>query len=154
MSPTRSMNSRGALLVAGISLAAIGVLFEPAHSRRVAAQGTGDDDGTPVNNQDPFPNLPALPTMGNADSNNSMIAVTGIDVTGSSILYLVDTVNRQIAIYQASGGPKSSQGIKFVGARRIDLDLQLNGLNDQSEYKYEDLEKEFAKNRAAGASTK
>lgn len=151
MSPTSSMNNRGALLVAGISLAAIGLLFEPAHSRRVAAQ-EDDDDDTPT--QDQFPVLPQLPTMGNSDSNNTMIAVTGIDVTGSSILYLVDTVNRQIAIYQASGGPSSSQGIKFVGARRIDLDLQLNGWNDRSEYKYEDLEQEFAKNRGGNATGK
>ena len=61
-----------------------------------------------------------------------MIAVTGTDVTGSSILYLVDTESKQLAIYQANGGGKSTQGVRLVGARRIDLDLQLLGFNDKT----------------------
>lgn len=85
-----------------------------------------------------------LPALGNANSNSTMIAVTGIDITGSSILYLVDTVNRQLAVYQANGGSDSTQGVKLVGARKIDLDLQLLGFNDKSEYSYKELEKQFS----------
>ena len=33
----------------------------------------------------------------------------------------------------------------MVGARRIDLDLQLHGYNDRSEYEYSDLQKLFDK---------
>ena len=33
----------------------------------------------------------------------------------------------------------------MVGARRIDLDLQLPGYNDRSEYEYSDLQKLFDK---------
>src|SRR5262249_38215231 len=84
-----------------------------------------------------------LPTIGNADSNQSMIAVTGIDLTGSSILYLVDTQNRQLAVYQASGGSDSMQGLKLVGARRIDLDLKLYGYNAKSESSFEELQRRF-----------
>jgi hypothetical protein len=80
-----------------------------------------------------------------------MVAVTGIDLTGSSILYLVDTKNRQLAIYQATGGTSSMQGVKLVGARRIDLDLQLEGYNDKSEYSFEELEKRFGQIGGAGA---
>ncbi len=76
-----------------------------------------------------------------------MIAVTGIDLTGSSILYLIDTERRQLAVYQASGGTDSMQGVKLVGARKIDLDLQLEGFNDKSQYSYEELEKKFADNQ-------
>ncbi len=73
-----------------------------------------------------------------------MIAVTGIDMTGSSILYLVDTKGRHMAVYQASGGSDSTQGLKLVGARRIDLDLELEGYNDKSEYPVQELQKKFS----------
>lgn len=85
---------------------------------------------------------------GAADSNHRMIAVTGVDLTGQSVLYLVDTIDKQLAIYQASGGGAGTSGVKLVGARRIDLDLALHGYNDKSEYKYKDLEKEFQKLQA------
>lgn len=108
-------------------------------------------EATAVQTANPAPSvvqrpLPQLPAIANADSNRSMIAVTGIDLTGSSILYLIDTENRQLAVYQASGGTDSMQGIKLVGARKIDLDLKLEGYNDRSEYTYEELEKKFAEN--------
>jgi hypothetical protein len=73
-----------------------------------------------------------------------MIAVTGVDITGSSILYLIDTVNPHMAVYQANGGSAGTQSIKLVAARRIDLDLQLNGLNDRSEFTYSELEERFS----------
>lgn len=89
----------------------------------------------------PFPENPAFAT---GDSNDSMIAVTGVDRTGASVLYLIDTENRQLACYQANGGSSSTQSVKLVGARRIDLDLQLHGFKDESDYGYRDLEREFA----------
>ena len=72
-----------------------------------------------------------------------MIAVTGVDITGSSVLYLVDTQNMQMACYQATGGARSTQNLKLIGARRIDLDLELVGFHDESEYSYEELERQF-----------
>lgn len=82
---------------------------------------------------------------GTADSNGSMIAVTGMDITGQSVLYLIDTEQKQLAIYQANGGSSGTRGVQLVGARRIDLDLQLEGFNDRTEsdgrpLKYSDLE--------------
>jgi len=101
----------------------------------------GQDDDPPTTTIMPQPMVPAF---GTADSNGSMIAVTGIDLTGASILYLVDTQTKHLAIYQATGGTESSQGVKLVGARRIDLDLQLDGLNDKSQYSVQELERKFA----------
>jgi hypothetical protein len=121
---------QGWLLAAGSALALLGLAIEPS-----AKQGT-----TTEQTQQPI----GLGGYATADSNNRMIAVTGIDITGASILYLVDTVNPHLAVYQASGGSGSGQGIKLVGARRIDLDLMLDGLNDKSEFKYKDLEEQFA----------
>ena len=93
--------------------------------------------------------MPTISAGGNADSNNRMIAVTGLDVTGQSVLYLIDTVSQQLAVYQASGGASSTRGVRLVGARNISLDLLLDGFNDKSEdqrgrsLKYSDLEKQF-----------
>lgn len=93
--------------------------------------------------QQQAPSRALSPSSGNADSNNRMIAVTGTDITGASILYLVDTENEQLAIYQANAGTGASQGVRFVGARRIALDLQLDGFNDRSDYTFKDLRKRF-----------
>jgi hypothetical protein len=89
--------------------------------------------------------LPSPSGYGTSDSNGSMIAVTGVDVTGASLLYLVDTVGRHLTIYQAAGGTKSTQNIRWVGARNIDLDLQVDGYNDRSQFTYQELSDKFAK---------
>jgi hypothetical protein len=130
----RSPKTYGLVLCAGFALAAVGLAIGP---RAPAPQG--DPPPPPVTGEP----LPTFPVTGMSDSNGSMIAVTGIDMTGTSILYLVDTQSRQLAVYQANGGTDSMQGLKLVGARRIDLDLQLYGYNDKSEYSYEDLKKKF-----------
>jgi hypothetical protein len=139
---------RSLILLCAFALAAIGLALEPARVAPASAQGTGQDDDPPE--QEPTQQI--MPSsLGNADSNNSMIAVTGTDLTGASILYLVDTVNRQIAVYQASGGTPGTQGIKFVGARRIDLDLRVEGWNDKSEHSYADLKRQFEANSSLPA---
>lgn len=125
MTQSSTFNSTGWVLAAGFALVAIGL----ARGAQVPPQTQAQLVGAPI--------------VATADSNNRMIAVTGIDVTGSSILYLIDTVNYHLAIYQANGGSASTQGVKLVGARRIDLDMQLDGLNDKSKYSYKDLRDQF-----------
>jgi hypothetical protein len=101
--------------------------------------------------------VPPMPTGATADSNNSMIAVTGVDLTGQSVLYLIDTVEpAHLAVYQASGGSTGTMGIKLVGARQIDLDLELEGFNDRTEdngrpLKRADLERMFQEKGLAPA---
>lgn len=98
----------------------------------------GDSPAIPF--QEPFEANRSFSTSGGtADSNGSMIAVTGTDINGASILYLVDTESKQLAIYQAVGGSKNGRKIYLVGARRIDFDLQLRGYNDESEYSWRDF---------------
>ena len=139
MTHTRSNLDRGALFLGGALLTVLVVALQPSAN---AVQGGQTGPSTPV-----VPQLPSFPAIGMADSNGQMIAVTGIDMTGASILYLVDTQNRQLAVYQANGGSDSMQSLKLVGARKIDLDLKLEGYNDKSQYTYEDLEKKFAENK-------
>jgi hypothetical protein len=138
MTPLQSTKSNGLILFACFALAAVGLAVVPR-----APQGTTTGPDNTFQTQTPKP-ASQFPTAAVADSNNSMIAVTGVDLTGSSVLYLVDTVNRQIAVYQATGGGASTQGIKLVGARRIDLDMQLYGYNDKSDLGYLELQKQFA----------
>jgi len=135
------LDGQAALLLVGSALLAVGLALPSSAS----LQGTGGNTNT---TQNPNPFTTPIAAIGNADSNGQMIAVTGIDLTGSSILYLVDTQKKQLAIYQATGGTEAMQGVKLVGARRIDLDLQLEGFNDRSQYPYEELEQRFAKIRA------
>jgi hypothetical protein len=136
MDPREARSLTGWILVAGFVLASIGL-------------AAGQDDppgGNP--GQVPTQAIPFTTGYGTADSNGSMIAVTGVDVTGGSLLFLVDTVGRHISIYQATGGTRSTMNLKWVGARNIDLDLQVDGWNDQSELTYKEL---FAKFEEQGS---
>lgn len=125
-------HSSGWLLVAGLGLCALGMARSTVQA-------------PPPAQQPPKTQIVPVTTAANADSNNRMIAVTGTDITGASILYLVDTVNNRLAVYQAQGGADGSRGISFIGARRIDLDMQLDGWNDRSEWTYKKLKDEFSK---------
>jgi hypothetical protein len=131
-SPLR-IESSGWLLVAALGLCALGMARPP-------------QSPPPTPPQQPKPIVMPVTAAATADSNNRMIAVTGTDITGASILYLVDTVNNRLAVYQAQGGAEGSRGVNFIGARRIDLDLQLDGWNDRSEWTYKKLKDEFSKN--------
>jgi hypothetical protein len=79
------------------------------------------------------------PAYATSDSNGRMIAVTGIDVTGTSVLYVIDTVEKRLSVYQADGGGKSTSGVRWVGARNIGYDFEVDGWNDRSEVSYKDL---------------
>ena len=76
---------------------------------------------------------------GTADSNGSMVAVTGTPGSGVSVLWLIDTVERQIAVYQSRGG----KTIELVAARKIEWDLKIEEFHDESLYSPEQLRKLF-----------
>ena len=140
----------GWLLVGGLALALVGLVTQPG-AAGPAAQSTGGIGG----NQQQTSSTPSLGSgYGTADSNGSMIAVTGIDVTGGSLLYVIDSESKQLAVYQAQGGTSSTMNLKFVGGRRIDLDLQVYGYNDESDYSYDELQREFESNGTASNPSK
>jgi hypothetical protein len=82
---------------------------------------------------------------GSAAAANGILAVTGSYGVGTSVLYVIDTVSKQLAVYEARGGSDSMRRVTLVGARRIDLDLQIEGYNDESEYSYSALSERFRK---------
>ena len=98
--------------------------------------------------QEDFQPIPMTASGMASDSNNRMIAVTGVDITGQSVLYLVDTEAKQLAVYQASGGAAGTNSVRLVGARRIELDMELDGFNDKTTIDgkpltYKDLARRF-----------
>ena len=129
---TDSTSLSGWILVAGFALVSLGL----------AAETRAQDETAP--DVDPWNRYPIAPGYGTADSNGSMIAVTGVDVTGGSLLYLIDSEARQLSVYQATGGTKSTMNVRWVGARNIDLDLQVDGWNDKSLLSYKQLAAQFA----------
>src|SRR5688500_3254855 len=128
----------GLAMVAGAALIAIAGVAR-------TQSGPPQPPHNPQQNQNQPTRAIPIGSAATADSNGSMIAVTGVDVTGSSVLYLVDTERMCLGVYQATS-TGSNQGIRFVGSRRIELDMQLDGFNDRSEYTYKDLKNEFEKN--------
>lgn len=82
-------------------------------------------------------------SSGGSAAANGMIAVTGSYGVGTSVLFVIDTNTKQLAVYEARGGSPDSSRVFLVGARRLDLDLQLEGYNDLSEYDYRSLRRKF-----------
>jgi hypothetical protein len=117
--PRRARDLPAWILAAGFALAAVGYAVEPRQESDVPQIQT--------------------PSFATSDSNGRMIAVTGIDVTGTSILYVIDTVERRLSVYQADGGGKGTARVQWVGARNIDLDFAVDGWNDKSEVSYKEL---------------
>jgi hypothetical protein len=131
------------ILGAGLSLVALGLAAQ-------SQQGGGNTPPT----QAPQPMRIATQGYGTSDSNGRMIAVTGVDVTGGGILYLIDTESRHISVYSAQGGTSSTSSIKWIGGRNIDYDLQVDGFNDKSELSYKELARKFADNGSSVTSDK
>jgi len=117
----------GWILLAGFVLTSLGLTAQPQDQQTTTSI------------------VPTTSGYGTSDSNGTMIAVTGVDVTGASLLYLVDTVGRHLTVYQATGGTKSTMNVRWVGARNIDLDLQIDGWNDRSQFTYKELSAKFRK---------
>ena len=63
-----------------------------------------------------------------SDSNSSMIAVTGNYSSGSSVLYVIDTNSRNLAVYETRNG----RDLSLVAARKIEFDLKLERYHDKS----------------------
>ncbi len=70
-----------------------------------------------------------------SDSNNRFVAVTCPTITGESVLFLIDSVQEQIAVYRYVSG----QGLEYLSSRKIEYDLRVSGYHDMSEYTYHQM---------------
>lgn len=139
----KSLSTALAIVAAALAAFVAGVAY--AHPAELEAQDRG-----PVRpNPSPPKEAPkAAPLMfgesgGTAAAANDIIAVTGSYGVGTSVLYVIDTARNQLAVYEARGGSPNASRLFLVGARRIDLDLQLEGYNDLSEFDYPALKRKF-----------
>jgi hypothetical protein len=71
-------------------------------------------------------------TGGGGDASRDIIAVTGTYGSGASVLYVIDTKTRHLAVYKTDNGRK----LELVAARDIRYDLVLEDFNDISEGGY------------------
>ncbi|MCR9248296.1 MAG: hypothetical protein NXI31_24980 [bacterium] len=138
----------GAMFLLGQALPDLAGLFasEPAP---LHAQGRGPVNPPPpkreITQASGQPEIVYTETSGGSATANGFVAVTGSYGVGTSVLYVLDTNSRQLAVYEARGGSSEQRRIVLVGARKIDLDLQIEGYNDDSEFDYVRLQKMFDK---------
>ncbi len=78
----------------------------------------------------------------------NMLAVTGRVGADFSVLYVIDTDKKQMAVYTSPGG----RGIQFVGARRILYDFELVSYNDGSprQYQVQNLATKYREHKLKG----
>lgn len=88
---------------------------------------------------------PATVLANSGDSGYRYVAVTGNYSPDVALLYVLDQETQHLVVYEARGGASNSHEIKLVGARNIELDTQLDGFNDKSDYSHKDLERQFLK---------
>jgi hypothetical protein len=123
-----ALSSKSCLaVVAVLAVGGVAVLL----NSRVTAQGGGSGGG--------------------GDANRDLIAVTGTYGSSASVLYLIDTRTRHMAVYKTDNGRK----LEFVAARDINFDLKLESYNDQSEPGYgpRELRKTWTDMSRTGGST-
>ena len=77
-------------------------------------------------------------------ANNRMIGATGSVGSGMSVFWLLDTETKRLAVY---GTNSLGKNIELRAARNITWDLSLEELNDESQYKSEDLQRLAEKHR-------
>lgn len=89
-----------------------------------------------------------------SNSNNRFVAVTCPTVTGESVLFLVDAVQEQLAVYRYQAG----QGLEYLASRKIEYDLKVSGYKDVSEYSYDRMremyQQEVSRQAAKAAAAK
>ncbi|MDA1259426.1 MAG: hypothetical protein O3A20_02265 [Planctomycetota bacterium] len=88
---------------------------------------------------------PVAASPQSADAGSRYVAAVGPYQDGVSLLYVLDQETQRLAVYEARGGAKNSHRVEFVGARNISLDSLLDGFNDESEFSYQTLRKDFEK---------
>lgn len=67
----------------------------------------------------------------------SPLLITSTIGAASAFLFVVDPVTRNLAAYEAT--PGEAGGLRLLGARKIEHDLELAKFRDRSEYTFEEL---------------
>jgi hypothetical protein len=91
-------------------------------------------------------------TREGAVENRPLLVTSSLGVT-SAILFVLDPTTSSLAAYEAI--PGENGGLRLLGARKIEHDLELKKYHDRSEYSYDDLKERKQKDAATkGADEK
>jgi hypothetical protein len=80
-----------------------------------------------------------------AVDNRPLLLHSSLGVT-SAILFVIDPTTSNLAAYEAI--PGENGGLRLLGARKIEHDLELKKYHDRSEYSYDDLKERKQKDAA------
>lgn len=81
--------------------------------------------------------LPARATSPSGAGESGPLLVTSSLGATSAILFVLDPTTRNLSAYEAT--PGDNGGLRLLGARKIEHDLELAKYRDRSEYSYFDL---------------
>jgi hypothetical protein len=81
--------------------------------------------------------LARLPTTREGAVDNRPLLVTSSLGVTSAILFVLDPTTSNLAAYEAI--PGENGGLRLLGARKIEHDLELKKYHDRSEYSYDEL---------------
>ena len=97
--------------------------------------------------------LARVPTSREGAVDNRPLLVTSSLGVTSAILFVLDPTTSNLAAYEAI--PGENGGLRLLGARKIEHDLELKKYHDRSEYSYDNLKKRKQKDAATrGAEEK
>jgi hypothetical protein len=87
-------------------------------------------------------------TGSDSNSNNRFVAVTCPIGSGESVLFVLDSLSDQLAVYQY----ERRKGLKFLSGRKIDFDLRIHGYRDESDYTRDEMRALYERERARAAA--
>ena len=91
-------------------------------------------------------------TREGAVDNRPLLVTSSLGVT-SAILFVLDPTTSNLAAYEAI--PGENGGLRLLGARKIEHDLELKKYHDRSEYSFDELSERKQKDSATkGADEK
>jgi hypothetical protein len=93
--------------------------------------------------------LARLPVSREPPQDTRPLMVTSSLGATSAILFILDPTTSNLAAYEAM--PGENGGLRLLGARKIEHDLELKKYRDRSEYSFDDLSERKQKD-AAGRS--
>lgn len=81
--------------------------------------------------------LSRLPVSREAAADTRPLMVTSTLGATSAILFILDPTTSNLAAYEAM--PGENGGLRLLGARKVEHDLELKKYRDRSEYSFDDL---------------
>ncbi len=73
---------------------------------------------------------------------------SGTGKFGGPLLFVLDTKSKVLSAYEAEGGTPATRGLTWIGARKIEWDINTTSYNDKSEESYSSMKQRFEQEQA------